>query len=428
MVADEPGLGKSLQAAAYTTRHHYKTLVVCPAYLKYNWEAEIEKFTYAKSLVIESDNLPTPMQIDNTEILIINYDIIHCPRILSLLSNTILDCIVCDESHYLMNLKAKRTRATMQLVRLIPRKIFLSGTPVKARPSQFFTQLNALHPEIRDFADYKVFRVKYCGREKIHLGKKAQYNENCLTELHTKIKPFYIRRLKKDVLKELPAKQWHPILIKLTALQQEAYQTILNSDRYPNPLVKITVAKQYLANAKTPLITQKAIDTIELEKKVAIFSQYVNVLELYKKIFREKAVMHRGQMTGKERQANVKAFQEDPNITTFLGNIITAAGYTITAAHTTLVNDLLWDPADHDQMSDRQHRIGQKFPVNVYFFLYRNTIETQIYELLCEKRKVTELVQGDRKGKLNTIIDIRQEIMDSIETKNYLHNSGSRLE
>lgn len=403
-IGDDPGLGKTLQVIAYTSANNFRTLVVCPSYLKYNWQNEIQKFTNCSSTLV------TSVTSGNFDYYIVNYDIIINPVIQSVLRKFQFDCLVCDESHYLMNAEAQRTTAIKLISQNIPRTICMSGTPIKSRPEEFFVQLQLLHPEIQEFSNQRLFQYRFCNAPKVKLGSIGFEEENPeLSNLHRKIGSFFLRRTKAEVLPQLPKKTLIPIAIDLP---DEFKSGTL--DQQHDPLAFINYTKQFLSMVKTHLVIQHIDDLLKKDQKVIVFSQYTRTIKLLADYYESLAVVHRGQMSAKKKQIAIDAFQKDPNTKVLIGNIATAVGYNATVSCNVVYVDLPWTPADIMQSADRSHRIGQENPVSVYVFYYKDSIEEDIYNMLYAKQKIFDQVV---EGTLDTeeTLSIQQMIMRKLK-------------
>lgn len=392
MSASEMGLGKTIQGIAYTSRNNFKTLVICPAYLKYNWANEIKKFTYDTVDFLSADNVPTSQYV------IINYEMIH--TVVDIIPNMGFECAILDESQYMMNLKSKRTMITAPIVKQIPRRILLSGTPIKNKVIEYFSQVDIIKP---GFCDKKVYNEKFVGK-KINL-KNHDVDTSKLKDLNLFLRDMVIRHRKKDVLKDLPDKVFQSVPIDLPG-------NILCPLKGITGLEYITRAKQLLSKAKIKECVNLIKDHIAQNSKVIVYSQHLeNIHELYKN-FESNAVLHYGGINSMQRQANVDRFQTDPNCNVLVGNIDTAVGYTATSADTVIFLDLPWSPSDLKQAEDRAHRIGQKNAVTVKYLIARGTLDEQILKLLQSKEKI---LLGSLDGKMsNESMDIKQELLESL--------------
>lgn len=393
-IGDDMGLGKTMQAIGYTAFHNLKTLVVCPASLKLNWVAEVAKFTNNKTACVFNKKAPTTNDMLNNDYTVINYDIMKKNK--DLLLSIGFDAIVCDESHYLKNPKAQRTVATVALIQSIDKKILLSGTAIKSRPIEFFTQLSAIRPDIYEFAKFTRFAYRYTNPVKHHFGTDFNGSAN-LDELYKKISEFYIRRNKVDVLKELPLKSRVVVPVEALPKTLSAYNKImLDAKASKSPAAALTAigkGKQLLSLSKLDSIVELAETIMENDEKVIIFSQYHETINQLKTILGDKAVTLTGKHSSDQKNDAVNSFQNDDNVKVIIGNIqAMGVGFTLTASSKVIFVDQPWTPGELLQAEDRSLRIGQTNAVTAYNFVTPNTIEETIMELLISKAKVLDAV------------------------------------
>jgi SWI/SNF-related matrix-associated actin-dependent regulator 1 of chromatin subfamily A len=391
-VFDDMGLGKTIQAIAYTAKHKLRTLIICPAYLKFNWLDEVQKFTTNSVDIMTKTHTPT------SDYVIINYEMLHALG--DVISSMSFDCAVLDESQYVMNIKSRRTQSALPLVRKIPQRILLSGTPIKNRVSEFFTQLNIIAPGMYT---PEAYRDQFVGK-KVNL-KQHEIDPVKLTKLNCMLKRYCIRRQKKDVLKDLPAKAFSTVGLDMPS-------SVLAPVRGMRGLEYVNRARTLLSKAKIAECIKIIEDHIESNSKVLVYSQHVDHINEIFMHFQQQAVLHYGGINPKIRNDNVKRFQEDPNIKVLVGNTDTAVGYTATSADTVIFLDLPWSPSDLKQAEDRAHRIGQKNAVTVKYLLARGTIDEEILRLLQSKEK---LLRGSLDGTVeDRALDIRDELVKSL--------------
>jgi SNF2 family DNA or RNA helicase len=150
------------------------------------------------------------------------------------------------------------------------------------------------------------------------------------------------------------------------------------------------------------------------DKKIIIFTVFTESLKTLKKEFGDLAVCHNGEMSDKEKQKSIDQFQTNPKVRVFIGNIISAgSAITLTAADTTIMHDLDFVPANHQQAEDRNWRIGTTKTVNIYYPIFNDTIEERIYETLQKKKEIISTVMGE---KLESI-DIMSDLVNSLIKK-----------
>ncbi len=419
MIGDEMGLGKSLSAIGYTSARKLKTIIVCPASLKYNWQNEIKKFTNLTSFVM-TELLPEEFDPKNLkyDYYIINYE--QLQKYEKFFKKAKFDCVVLDESHYIKDLQAKRTKSVYKYFKKVPHRLLLSGTPIKNRPLEFYSQLKFLRADL--FSNKQNYALRYCDAKEDKFGRWDYSGASNLEELNRKIANFYIRREKKDVLKELPEKTVSLVELDLNVNEKNEYNRI-NKDFYKvldeswkqygssmqnmkiggNQLSKMMEMKQFCSHHKISRIIEYVREFLESseDRKIIIFSQFIHTQRKLRDAFPGQTVSILGENSDIERQEAVDRFQSDPKIRVFVGSTIAAGiGITLTAADTVCFADLMWSPSDHLQAEDRAYRIGQKNNVQVNYFVFKDTIEEMIWKTLSKKLGVImQALDGKRQEK-----------------------------
>ncbi len=404
MIFDQPGLGKTAQSIAYAVKHNLKTLVVCPASLKYNWHNEITKFTNAQSFIIDSKMKDMPLNFSGYNFIMINYDIVS--KFEEHFLDGQFDLIVLDEGHAIKSYKAKRTQSILKLKDSFKHKIILTGTPLLSRPQELFTLLNFIRPE--EWNSFWPYAKRYCDLKKMPWGNDYSGSSNEL-ELHEKISPYYIRRLKVDVLKDLPPKLQTSLILDLSTKYRKEYNRMLKDyvkylveekqyqkakkAQFNEQLVKLGALKQLCIEDKLEKLDEILSEFVENEQKVVIFSQYASVIDKLAERYPQLAVKLTGAMSTTERNEAVKQFKEDPKILFFLGTIGAAGvGLTLTEASNVIIIDQPWTPAELEQAEDRCHRIGTESTVNVYYLISKDTIDVDIQALLSKKQSIADVI------------------------------------
>lgn len=433
LVADQMGLGKTAQAVTYFHTNKYRTLIVCPASLKPKWEREIINMTGIEPIVL-SGSIPSTqdMKAVLTErakypYVIINYDVLgrktkeeekvtkdekgiaHVvpahDRYLwaEFLDLAKFDCIVYDESHKLKNPDAQRTKAAIKIT--APHIIALTGTPVLNRPGEFWSTLHILYPE--KFPSYEKFLNTYTFD-----GKTARN----VGELRELLKTIMIRRVKKDILTELPPINRIPAYHELSPEAKERYNKALKgvyetidsygenvSKNIPNIIVMINRLKQICAYDKVDHAADLATELYdsgngEGNNKVVIFTQYHETVDQITRRLGQEAVWFDGRVTDKnERDRRVQQFQDDPNIHFLVTTMQTGGvGHNMTAAGHVIFVDFGWTPADHSQAEERVYgRLVDAHGADAYYITCEKTIEDWIQQLLAQKLAViNEVVEG----------------------------------
>ena len=161
-------------------------------------------------------------------------------------------------------------------------------------------------------------------------------------------------------------------------------------------LVEMTLLRTFIAMETVPYTIEKTEEAIEHNKKTIIFCNFNDEMDAFVRYFGEKAVCVRGGMSDKQKQHAVDRFQEDEECMVFIGQIKAAGvGLTLTAAEIVIMNSLDWVPGNHEQAEDRAYRIGQNKTVNIYYMLIDETIDTLVWDILNEKKKVIGTIMGE---------------------------------
>lgn len=414
LIGDEMGLGKTIQALGWLNLHPEKrpVVIVVPASLKINWMREANKWlTNKDGVVILSGKKPPKGKIKGN-IFIINYDILGVW--LTKLIDAAPSVMIVDESHMVKNIKAQRTKAVKELGKVVRHKIFLTGTPIVNRPSEFFTVLNMLAPT--EFNSWIRFTQRYCGAYNDGYGWNVSGATNT-TELHERINnKIMLRRKKEDVLKDLPPKQRFvlPMEISNRNTYKEAENDLLKwvketfgagkarKTAQAEALARFSYLKQLAAEGKREFAVSWIKDCVESNGKLVVFAVHHTMIDyLAEELRNYNPVVVDGRTslaTGpnkpvSDRQMAVDRFQNDPNCRIFIGNIKAAGvGLTLTAASHSAFVELGWTPGEHQQAEDRVHRIGQENHVSAYYLIADTTIEEEIAGLLDGKMKILDSV------------------------------------
>ena len=413
LIADQMGLGKTIQALAYLQLHEdlRPAIIVAPASLKNNWKQEAERWLETDDTIyICSGRKPeeTIEEVEKHSIVIINYDIL--PSWVDALTKEMRpQIIIYDESHNLKNSASKRTQAAATLSSRIPQRLLLTGTPVLNRPNELWTQLNIIDPERYD--NFFRFASTYCNATYNGYGWDFSGASN-IEQLAEELRGIMIRRTKDQVLKELPEKTRSLVTIDVSNrreynrveskfldwLEEEKGKEAADRASKVEQITKIEYLKQVAAKGKIHESINWIKDFLHSGEKLVVFATHKEVIDKLFKAFDRVAVKIDGSVPVDKRQDIVEQFQTDPKIRLFIGNIQAAGvGLTLTAASNVAFLELGWTPALHDQAEDRCHRIGQKDAVNVYYLLAEETIDEKIAELLESKREVVDAVMSDKK-------------------------------
>lgn len=439
LIGDEMGLGKTIQAIGYCKLNpeNRPVLVICPASVKLNWEREIYKWTGETSIII-SGRKPQPLK--RSKWYIANFDILATQEVdaqgkkkltgwIKEFEKISLTTIIVDECQKIVNEKTIWTKAVKYLVkRLKTELIALSGTPIKNRPSEFYTILDLLNPNL--FKSRWDYNFRYCDPKHNGFGWTFKGATN-IEELNEIVSTVMIRRLKKDHLPELPPKQRSVVPMELNSKQLKEYEQAsadfmdwLGNNQTAGIQSEglIEAMKQAAYVAKRNAVMSWLSDFLETGEKLIVFAWHVKVIEDLMTQFKDIAVKIDGSVSAEKRQAAIDRFQTDPNCQLFVGQIIAAgSGITLTASSSVAFVELGWTPGDHEQAEDRIHRIGQTADsVNIYYLIAQGTVEDDIMELLEEKYvALKHVLDGDANGVLfgDSAKSIQNELIQKIRRK-----------
>ena len=410
LIADEMGLGKTIQALGWLELHPEirPAVVVVPASLKLNWKKEIDMWMSKKKEVFicngRNPSIGKCMELNTADIIIINYDILS-QFWLAEFKRINIQAMILDEVHMIKSPAAKRTKAVKQLKRMVKHTLALSGTPITNRPIELYTTIKMLAPNL--FGSKFEFAQEFCNAR--HNGYGWDFSGAKNTEKLHKIltESIMIRRLKADVLKDLPAKMRSVVPMEITnrSIYIKAESNFIDylrgidlekakSAERAETLVQIEGLKQLTIEGKIKACKLWIKEHLETNGKLVVGCTHKSTIDHLMDEFGDIAVKLDGSTSQADRQKAVDTFQTDDSIRLFVGNLQAAGvGITLTAASSIALIELPWTPGAADQFEDRIHRIGQEADsVNVYYLIADRTIETEIAELLDKKRKVLKSV------------------------------------
>jgi SWI/SNF-related matrix-associated actin-dependent regulator 1 of chromatin subfamily A len=422
ILADDMGLGKTTSTiiAALETGAK-KILIVCPASLKINWEREIANYSDRTCFIAEGKKFST-----EADFVIVNYDILknfHSKedKENSLLLQSNFELVILDEAHMVSNAQAQRTKLINDFVKNIKRVWLLTGTPMTSRPINYYNLLNIIESPVAQ--NWMAYAIRYCQGFQFRAGNRKVWNvtgASNLEELRDRTSKQILRRLKENVL-DLPDKIITPVYLRTSSkeykdLMGEYYEWLENKKEESSSLTvqfsKLMKVRKVIANEKVKDTIEFAQNIIDQGKKVIIFTNFTDTLQLIHNHFGKESVYLDGSCNKVQRQYAVDQFQENEKIKVFVGNLKAAGvGLTLTAAEVVIMNDLSFVPAEHAQAEDRAYRYGQKNNVLVYYPIFENTIEGVIYDILNKKKKVIGTVMGDE---IIESTDVVEEILNLI--------------
>ncbi len=405
LLGDDMGLGKTLQVLSFLLMHDIpKTVVVCTATLKSNWKEECTKWDIWKEENVQVVQGGKSLAISQEcRILVINYDVLKKWKKSILHWNP--DLVVFDECHYIKNAKSQRTKAAKSIAKRAKYAMGLSGTPVENAPHELFNIFNIIRPGMFDWYNY-IYR--YCDARK---GKLGASNTKELHEVLSKT--IMLRRMKSEVMKELPPKKrisvFVPIDIKEYKKRCVCFEgcDIADTETSGN----LAELRNYIAEEKIKPVCDWIDNFMSTGKKLVVFAHHRKVVKTLLDRYPGSVGIYGG-IGEQERQNARQSFQESPDTRLFIGSITACAeGINLTAASDVLMAEMVYNPMKMEQAEDRVYRKGQTLPVSVYYLIADETYELVMMDILRRKRKaVKEILDGDFDQSLN----IKQDVLKSL--------------
>jgi len=402
-LADEQGLGKTVEAlATLEADGAFPAVVVCPASLKLNWQRECEHWLPHRSVaLLEGRGAAVAPRADIT---IVNYEIVAAHR--EALGRAKPRALVVDESHYVKNPQAKRTQAVRRLAAVVAAdglRLALSGTPVLNHAEELVSQLRVIG-RLEDFGSGAQFARRFRGdksEERLHWHLRRR----C-----------FVRRLKSEVLPQLPAKRQVVVPVALSnvkeyRLAEEDVIAWLRSQpldlRELNAKIAAALRAQRLAQlgtlqrlaarGKLAAALTWIADFLASGEPLVVFARHIEVQEALVQRFPD-AVHLLGRDSAAAREAAVQAFQAPDGPQLLVGATrVAGQGITLTRASNVAFLELEWTPALHDQAEDRCHRIGQHDAVTAWYLLAADTIDETMAALIQRKRGIVAAVTDGRR-------------------------------
>lgn len=447
LIADEPGLGKTIQALGLINSSDTITraLVVCPTSLRLNWAREARKWLVRPFEVIVVDGKRFPLAIDATApvhgpvLVITNYE--RLVKLQKEFQSVAWDLVVADEAHYIKNPDARRSQVVYEVAMAAKQRVLLTGTPILNKPVELLPLAGLCDPD--RFGDPRQkrspqrwsFLKRYCGAHQEPRGGKMVWvfdGATHLDELQERLRAsVMVRRLKADVLGELPPKRRQVVPVEVDmksvetptsrvwweavqAAEAEAALAVVEADKkaYAEAAAKLRYLNQVafteMSDFRHKLGLAKVATGVEYVTnlldggvdKVVVFAHHRDVLEAAQKSFSEAGynpVLLYGGMDDAEKDGAVARFQgnkdvaADPSCRVFLGQIQAAGvGLTLTVASHVVFVELDWVPANTSQCEDRCHRIGQRGVVFVHHLVVDGSLDAHMVQKMVWKQEVAE--------------------------------------
>lgn len=423
ILADDMGLGKTLQVIAFLLSEfidagpseNKRCLIVAPASLVFNWSSEIERF--APILCVKTvtgtaeERKITIQESGNRDILLTSYDLLK--RDIDCYMGIRFYCQIIDEAQYIKNHNTQAARAVKEIEAGF--RLALTGTPVENRLSELWSIFDYLMPGF--LYAYQRFR------EEIELPIVQNQDEGAMRRLQKMIAPFVLRRLKQDVLKDLPDKLEENMYARLEGEQQRLYDAHVqrmrmmldktSEEEFKSSKIQILaeltklrqlccdpslIFENYQDNSvKMDMCMDLIRNAINGGHKLLLFSQFTSMLDLIRTELEKEKIGYyllTGGTPKEKRMQMVEQFNKDDTPVFCISLKAGGTGLNLTAADIVIHYDPWWNLAVQNQATDRAHRIGQRNVVNVYKLIVKGTIEDNIMKLQEKKKELAEQVLG----------------------------------
>ncbi len=458
--------GKTVQVATYLkeNKESLPALIICPASLKLNWARELKTWCNIDSYVIwgKQEQLLDSSVFDKYKAIIINYDILgtedkeekekelnrrklakatgqpYRKRVVpvngwcDILATIPFKTIICDEVQFIAEDETIRARGVIKICKKLhdSRKIFVSGTPYETKTSQFYTALSLLNPD--KFNNRYKFLMKYCDPKKTFFGWKFDGASNT-EELREEISDIMIRRLKSEVLTQLPPKIRSVVPMTVSAKDRQAYEEIdrqfeedirTGKKKKQEQIGHIAHLKKGAYMAKENAVIGWVKDFLDSsDEKLILFVWHNDSFNRMMDTFKSYgAVGINGSTPTKDRQTYIDSFQNNKNIRLFVGQIqACGAGITLTASHVTVFTEFGRSWVQHEQAEARNDRISQKADsVLIYYLILENSIEEDIMQTLNRRNRDMKLVMDGEKVDSVFAQDMNEDILKSYKERKNL--------
>lgn len=417
ILADEMGLGKTLQTLTWLELRRGAggpALIICPTSLVDNWAEEAEKFTPAMRVLKlhGSERHDLWERMNECDLIITSYALIR--RDLESYLGRRFSSVVLDEAQHIKNRRTQNAAAVKQLQ--AEQRLVLTGTPIENSVADLWSIMDFLMPGY--LGPHQVFRDRY----ELPIQAGGPDAETALIRLRRKLHPFLLRRLKKEVAKDLPDKIQRVAHCTLTGDQHKVYRQLLDSAKRKISqlvdangfnrsrmevlkillqlrqtcchldLLKLPGLQSDYPSAKLDLFFELVDEALDAGHRILVFSQFTSMLAIIRDALeaRELRYCYLDGAT-KDRQERVRTFNRDPAIPLFLISLKAGgSGLNLTGADMVIHFDPWWNPAVENQATDRAHRIGQKSTVYSIKLITRNTVEEKVLEMQLRKQQVID--------------------------------------
>lgn len=445
ILADEMGLGKTLQAISFIESEYSEAknnkkpaLVIAPTSLVYNWKSEIERFAPSlNAIVISGSKLERSVQrkeIESADVVITSYPLIR--RDIDEYRNFEFSCCILDEAQQIKNPNSQNAKCVKEIK--AKNRFALTGTPIENSLTELWSIFDFLMP------GYLLSHTAFSKKYETPISKNR--DSTALSELNRHIKPFILRRLKRDVIKELPPKIEQTIVVEMTDEQKKLYLAYLEAAKneinseveragFNKSRLKMIAAltrlrqiccdpSSFIENyegdsGKLIALEELLEESISEGHRILLFSQFTSVLKNIMEMLVKNNIDFMyldGQTKSEDRMRMVNRFNKGEGSVFLISLKAGGTGLNLSSADIVIHYDPWWNPAAQDQATDRAHRIGQNKTVEVIKLVARGTVEEKILKLQELKKDMAKNVIGDSSDEGTFISTLTQKELEELFT------------
>lgn len=402
ILADDMGLGKTYQALEAIRKLRLSSgIILCPQSMRRSWVKRIrEQIPLAFIKEITSPKFVPEISAFN----VVNYDIVWKEPLITYFKEQDWSLLLCDESHYMKNIEANRTKTILGkrgLYNKCQRRWLMTGTPILNRPIELYPALRSLFPEfLGKYMNFYDYAYKFCA------GHQGEFGFDCtgasnLGELSQILKPIMLRRLKSEVQSELPKVSYEKIYLdpsdKLISLTEQE-RTEFN---FKTVSGEISSLRRALGVIKAVAAVNHLKDLLEVKSKIVVFIWHKDVASMIYDSFDNQAVLYTGEQSAIQKEEAIAKFNADPRIKLFIGNI-QSAGIGVDGLQficdTCVFVEMSYVPNEIMQAIGRLDRMGQTKPVLAQFLVAENSMDENLINTLTEKAKNINIILDERRG------------------------------
>ncbi|XP_039312253.1 SWI/SNF-related matrix-associated actin-dependent regulator of chromatin subfamily A-like protein 1 isoform X2 [Solenopsis invicta] len=432
IIADDMGLGKTIQALgiAHYFKDSWPLLIVVPSNVKFQWSSAINEFlpTIPAHYIHHFKN--TRDCIDDDKITIISYDLLV--RVIDTIEKHIYGFVILDESHVLKSRQTARFQTVRRICTHARHIVLLTGTPALSRPSELYSQISLIMPHFLSYEDYG---ERYCAGERSTYTGEFTGSSN-MQELQMLLKVHcMIRRLKTDVLKQIPSKIRQMIILDSGLIKtgtKRMNEMSKKMEKHMAALEKHSTLIQYYnetSDVKLKAICNYVANLFESKTKCLLYAHHQIVMDGICNLAESMKIRYiriDGKTNPEQRKLQVDLFQErDDCLAAILSITAANAGVTLTAAHLVVFTELFWNPGILRQAEDRVHRIGQNNSVTIQYLVAKNTSDDYMWPLIQKKMSVLKAGGLDQDFLIDSIEGSQQNKNKQRDLTSFLNSSSS---